>query len=121
MQKSVLIIDDEPQFVEIVEKRLSSLYKIFTAYDGRTGVRLALEHKPDLVIIDILMPGVDGYEVLAELKKHSNELRKTAFVMLTAVGQTQSINKVLEMGADDYFIKPFPLEELVRMVKKLLN
>jgi DNA-binding response OmpR family regulator len=116
--RKILLIDDEPEFVEMMQLRLeANNYKVTTAGDGEEGLKKALTLKPDLVLLDIMMPGVDGIEVLRTLRKHP-EMRMVPVIMLTARGETKSIFRAQDAGATEYVIKPCETAELLRLVKK---
>ncbi|MCC6176294.1 MAG: response regulator transcription factor [Chloroflexi bacterium] len=114
----VLVVDDEHNLVELVQGYLErESYVVLTAYDGPTALTLAQVERPDLVILDIMLPGLDGLEVCRRLRQFSD-----AYVlMLTA--RAEEIDKVvgLSVGADDYLTKPFSPRELVARVKAMLR
>jgi putative two-component system response regulator len=122
MKKTVLIIDDEPGLVSLLEEHLGRHYHILKAYDGETGIRLALDKKPDALICDIRMPNKDGIEVLRTLRKdHFEETRLMAIIMLTVVADTESIGQLMSMGATDYCIKPIHLDEMLQLLHRYLD
>jgi len=117
--KKVLIVEDDPGIrVGLKDEFESSGCTVFLAEDGGKGLSLAREKKPDLIILDLMLPSIDGYEVCRELR---NEGNRTPIIMLTA--KNQEIDKVLglELGADDYVTKPFSLRELMARVKAVLR
>ena len=120
-KKNILLIDDERDLVETVEMSLKSKgYEVVTAFDGEEGLKVALETKPDIVILDLMMPKMNGYQVCWELK--NNEVTKDLkVIMLTA--KTQESDKFwgYETGADDYITKPFEMAELVKKIAKFLG
>ncbi len=93
-------------------------YRVLSAPDGESGLRRALDEKPDLVLLDIMMPRLDGYAVCAELRRLSNPV---PILMLTAKGQVEDRVTGLDAGADDYLVKPFSTEELLARVRALLR
>ncbi len=117
-KKKILVVDDEPTTVRVVQEMLeANQYEVVTALSGEEGMYHALRDKPDLILLDILMPGIDGFEVLCRLK--GNEKTKDVpVVMLTAKGETSSIFKAKEYWASDYLIKPFVVEDLLSVVDK---
>jgi len=120
--KKILIVDDQKEVRELVEVTLSlEDYQIFQAKNGEEAVQLARLEKPDLIIMDVMMPGsIDGLEATRILK--SNQTTKNCHViMLTAKGQQDDRDKGLEVGADHYFIKPFSPLELIMKVEKVLG
>jgi len=117
--KKILIIEDEKDLVTGLKFNLEARdYKISTAYDGEAGYRKALEEKPDLVILDLMLPKLNGYEVCKRLKK---EVPNTLIIMLTAKSQEAEIVTGLELGADDYITKPFSVLELLARINNLLR
>src|SRR5216117_725855 len=93
-------------------------YRVLTAADGESGLRRALEEKPDLILLDIMMPKMDGYAVCTELRRLANPV---PILMLTAKGQVEDRVTGLDAGADDYLVKPFSTEELLARVRALLR
>lgn len=117
----VLIVDDEEHILELLRFNLSnSGYKVITANNGIDGLKLALEYKPNLVLLDLMLPGMDGFDVCKEIKRNK-DTQKTSIIMLTAKGE--ELDKVLglELGADDYMTKPFSIRELLARVKAVLR
>ena len=115
MAKRVLIVDDEKAIVDILEFNLQrDGYETLKAYDGPEGLRMAREENPDLVLLDIMLPGMDGFEVCRTLRAEGNDV---PIVMITA--REEETDKVfgLENGADDYVTKPFSMRELLARVK----
>lgn len=115
MKKILLIEDDQSLRDNIAEMLMLSSYTVVTASDGKSGVEAALKEKPDLVLCDVMMPGLDGYGVLHILNRHP-EANRIPFVFLTAKGQVEDLRKGLGMGADDYLVKPFHETELLDTV-----
>src|SRR5439155_4816523 len=104
----ILIIEDELPMRTVLKDCLASEgYRVLTAADGQSGLQRALAEKPDLVLLDIMMPHVDGYAVCAELRRLANRAR---ILMLTAKGQVEDRVTGLDAGADDYLVKPFSTE-----------
>jgi len=118
--KKILVVDDEVQLVEMIKIRLESNgYEVITAYNGEEGVEKAIAEQPGLILLDIMMPGMDGFETLRKLKKDA-KTTYMAIVMLTAKAETQSIMQAENLGSADYIIKPFDTEELLDLVKKYI-
>jgi len=119
MNKSkILVIDDEPSITNLVTAYLQSEgYEYHTASDGPSGLKAALSLKPDLVVLDIMLPGMDGIEVLTQLRRESD-----AYVILLTA-RTEEIDKIigLSIGADDYLTKPFSPRELMARIKAALR
>jgi len=117
-QPLILVADDDPDILSLVAFRLErSGYDVVTASDGEEALRLAVERTPDLAVLDVMMPKVDGWEALRRLRTESN----VPVIMLTA--RADDVDKVvgLELGADDYVTKPFNPRELVARVKAVLR
>lgn len=111
---SIVIVDDEPNIVQFLEIGLKNEgFEVFSANDGMSAVSLVKQHAPHLVILDIMMPGMDGFEVCKYLKS----LRHMAIIMLTAKEEIEDRIKGLMTGADDYMIKPFSFEELLARIQ----
>ena len=114
----ILVIDDEPTIVKLVEAYLKPEgYEVFTAADGESGLKAARAFKPDLVVLDVMLPGIDGLELLSRLRRES----QVYVILLTA--RTEETDKIvgLSVGADDYVTKPFSPRELVARVKAALR
>lgn len=117
--KKILIIEDEKAMVEGLKFNLETRdYKVIVAYDGEMGAQKALLENPDLVILDIMLPKLNGYEVCKKLKK---EIPGLPILMLTAKSQEDEIVTGLELGADDYVTKPFSVLELIARVKAVIR
>ena len=115
----ILIIEDELPMRRGLEDCLAAEgYRIISAADGDAGLRRALEEQPDLVLLDIMMPKLDGFAVAAELRRLG---RAMPILMLTAKGQVEDRVTGLDAGADDYLVKPFSIEELLARVRALLR
>jgi two-component system, OmpR family, alkaline phosphatase synthesis response regulator PhoP len=114
----ILVIDDEPSIINLVTAYLKPEgYEVYTATDGNAGLKSALAFKPDLIILDLMLPGMDGIELLTRLRRESD----VYVIMLTA--RTEETDKIvgLSVGADDYVTKPFSPRELVARVKAALR
>lgn len=115
---SVLVVDDEAMVREVVASYLErDGFKVQEAADGPTALRLALESRPDLVVLDVMLPAIDGLEVLTEIRKRYD----VPVILLTA--RTEEVDRVLglELGADDYVVKPFSPRELAARVRSVLR
>jgi two-component system alkaline phosphatase synthesis response regulator PhoP len=118
MPAKILIIDDEPSIVNLVSAYLlPEGYEVFTASDGLQGIKAAKAYKPDLILLDIMLPGLDGIELLSRLRRESD----VYVILLTA--RTEETDKIvgLSVGADDYVTKPFSPRELVARIKSALR
>lgn len=118
MASKVLVVDDEKNIVNIIAYNLNKAgYEVVKAYDGKSGYEKTISEKPDLILLDVMMPVMDGYQVCREIRKTMN----TPIIMLTA--RAEEADKVLglEIGADDYVTKPFGVRELMARVKANLR
>ncbi|HEX5222305.1 MAG TPA: response regulator transcription factor [Verrucomicrobiae bacterium] len=115
----ILIIEDEtPMRTALADVLEGEGYRPLAAADGETGLRKAVDEKPDLILLDIMMPRLDGFAVCAELRRLGNLV---PVLMLTAKGQVEDRVSGLDVGADDYLVKPFSTEELLARVRALLR
>src|SRR5574341_1132070 len=106
----ILVVDDEPKIVEICRDYLTAAgFSVITASDGSQGLALARKERPDLIVLDLMMPGMDGLDVCRELRRESG----APIIMLTARVEESDKLVGLELGADDYITKPFSPRELV--------
>jgi len=111
----VLVVEDNPGFASFLQKGLSREgYAVTTAFDGQRGVQLALKDNFDLVILDIMLPGMDGQRVLEDLRKNKPAL---PVIMVTAKKDLESKIGSFDLGADDYLVKPFAFDELVARIR----
>ena len=121
MTRKILIADDEPNIVTALEFLLQrNGYEVLIARNGNAALKLVEEHKPDLVLLDVMMPVKSGYEVCQRMREHA-EWRHIKIVMLTAKGREVEMNKGLSLGADLYITKPFSTQELVAKINELLG
>ncbi|CAN5437001.1 response regulator [soil metagenome] len=121
MKKRILLIEDNTEIRENTAEILElSNFEVVTAENGKVGVEKALEHKPDLIVCDIMMPVLDGYGVLHLVSKHA-ELAGIPFIFLTAKSERSDFRKGMEMGADDYITKPFTDIELLTAIDSRLK
>ena len=119
--KSILLIEDNQEIRENTAEILElANYKVYVAENGKRGIELALQHKPDLIICDIMMPELDGYGVLHALHKNDS-VKNTPFIFLTAKTERSDFRKGMELGADDYVTKPFDGTELLTAVDSRLK
>ncbi|HEY8019131.1 MAG TPA: response regulator transcription factor [Actinomycetota bacterium] len=117
-EQTILVVDDEEAIAEAVRARLESEgYQVVVAYDGPQAIQLHAEHRPDLVVLDLMLPGMDGLEICQAIQRNG----WTPVLMLTA--RTEEADKVagFAVGADDYLTKPFSLRELAARVKAILR
>ncbi|MDR2650499.1 MAG: response regulator transcription factor [Clostridiales bacterium] len=119
MNSKILVVDDEKSIVDIISYNLKKEgYEVITAYDGQQGLKIAMAEAPDLILLDIMMPKLDGFEVCRRIR---DKKLQTPVIMLTA--RAEEVDKVLgfELGADDYVTKPFGVRELMARVKANLR
>lgn len=118
MNELILIIEDNEAIVKLLQRGLVyEGYKVDVALDGEAGLKMAKEHHPDLIVLDLMLPGIDGIAVCKELRSDS----ALPILILTAKDATQDRVLGLDAGADDYMVKPFELEELLARVRALLR
>ena len=121
MTHRILVVDDEPDITALVAYHLAKTgYRVSTATNGADALRSAREERPDIVVLDLMLPGLSGYEVLAELRKR-DETRDVGVILLTARREEADRIKGLSLGADDYLTKPFSPHELALRVAALLR
>tara|TARA_Y100000746_G_C15462975_1_gene432393 strand:- start:1410 stop:2108 length:699 start_codon:yes stop_codon:yes gene_type:complete len=119
--KKILIIEDDKDIRDLISFNLSKNgYKTILSKDGEKGIEKAKNEKPDLVLLDLMLPGIHGLDVCKILKTDSS-LNKLSIIMLTALGQEEDIIKGLEAGADDYITKPFSFKILFARIKSVLR
>jgi DNA-binding response OmpR family regulator len=115
----ILIIEDElPMRTALQDCLEGEGYRVIAAADGEAGLKRALEEKPDIILLDVMMPRLDGYAVAAELRRVGNAV---PILMLTAKGQVEDRVAGLDSGADDYLVKPFSTEELLARIRAMLR
>lgn len=115
----ILLVDDEPHILQFLEMGLTSEgYEVKTALDGLTAINAAKKFEPHIAILDVMMPGMDGFEVCRMIKKSGAQ---TSIIMLTAKDEVEDRVKGLTIGADDYVIKPFSFEELLARIQARLR
>ncbi len=118
----VLIVDDERMLVETIEYNLRKAgFETITAFDGESALALAREHQPQLVILDLMLPKISGWEVCRALRLDPDYRLSAPILMLTARGEESDKVIGLELGADDYMVKPFGMRELLARVRALLR
>src|SRR3954462_1494059 len=118
MERLLIVEDELPMRTALADVLTAQGYRVITASDGEAGLRRAIEEKPDLVLLDIMMPRLDGYAVCSELRRLSHAV---PILMLTAKGMVEDRVTGLDAGADDYLVKPFSTEELLARVRALLR
>ena len=118
MSRLLVIEDETPMRTALKDVLEAEGYRVITAADGDVGLRRAVDDKPDLILLDVMMPKLDGFAVSAELRRLANPV---PILMLTAKGQIEDRVAGLDAGADDYLVKPFSTEELLARVRALLR
>ena len=118
MNTTILVVDDEPSIVDVLTYNLEKAhYRVLVARDGEEALALARREQPDLIILDLMLPGVDGLEVCRTLRREGD----VPIIMLTALDEEVDRVVGLELGADDYVVKPFSVRELMARVKSVLR
>lgn len=121
MKRKILVVDDEVAIVRVLKDRLEiEGYEVLTAYDGSQGIEVAKRELPDLIIMDITMPNMDGLTA-AQMLREQPETSKIPIIMLTARGQESDERAGYQAGAVQYFTKPFSIRQLVREIKNILE
>src|SRR5215470_11327582 len=118
MSRILVIEDERPMRTALQDCLEAEGYRVLTAADGESGLQRVLGEKPDLILLDVMMPKLDGFALCAELRRLSNPV---PVLMLTAKGQVQDRVSGLDAGADDYLVKPFSTDELLCRVRALLR
>ncbi|HEY61143.1 MAG TPA: response regulator transcription factor [Anaerolineae bacterium] len=118
MNTTILVVDDEPRYVRLMEANLMSEgYQVLKAYNGLTAVEIVNAKKPDLVLLDVMMPQVNGFDACERIREFSN----VPIIMVTAKGEERDRVRGLDVGADDYIVKPFSATELLARVRAVLR
>jgi len=122
MAKKILVVEDDKFLRELISQKLASEgYDVIEAVDGDKGIEKIKNEKPDMVLLDLIIPGIDGFEVLAKMKADP-ETANTAVIILSNLGQKDDIEKGLEMGANDYLIKAhFTPGEIIEKIQQVLK
>jgi DNA-binding response OmpR family regulator len=121
LKKEILIVDDEPNAVVPIQFLMEQQgYRVMIAERGEDALDLIYQYKPDLVLLDIMLPGIDGYEV-CEIVRLNSEYRNIKIIFLTALGREEQIARGLILGADAYITKPYSNAELVAKIKEILQ
>lgn len=119
--QSVFIVEDEITISKLIKIKIEKLYDEVEVFsNGLEGFKAIKEHKPDLVILDVMLPGMQGFDILEEIK-NTPSLATIKVLMLTAKTREEDLERGFELKADEYMSKPFKMNELILRVKKLLN
>jgi two-component system alkaline phosphatase synthesis response regulator PhoP len=120
-EEKILVIDDEEHILELIKFNLENNgYKVLTAANGIDAIKIAKAEEPQLILLDLMLPGMDGYDVCKEIRR-DNSISMTPIIMITAKGEEFDKILGLELGADDYITKPFSIRELMARVKAVLR
>jgi len=122
MAKTILIIEDDKFLRELISRKLTGEgFDVLEAVDGEDGIKKIKEGKPDLVLLDLILPGIDGFEVLAKLRDDA-EISSIPVIILSNLGQREEVEKGLKLGAIDYLIKAhFTPGEIIEKIKNILK
>ena len=117
----ILVVDDDPNIMRTIRDRLEKNgYDVITASNGRDGLEMALDEKPDVVLLDIIMPIMDGHEMLEALRRQPFG-EEPSVIMFTARSQAQDVSRANASGIDDYVVKPFDLGELLERIETVVE
>jgi len=121
MDAKILIVDDNPDLIALLKVRLKTFgYEVVTADNGHKCLEKAREENPDLILLDILMPSMDGFQALKELKEDA-KTKSIPIIMLTAKDQLSDVAKANDLGAADFIVKPFDYRVLLEKIKKVVK
>lgn len=120
-KNKILVIDDESEIIDMLTVVLKARnYTVISALDGQRGIERVKKDRPDLILLDILMPGTDGYSVCTKLKT-DKETKNIPVIILSGMDEREAIIKCHNLGADDYIVKPFNLTTLLTKIRKFTN
>ncbi len=122
MAKKILIVEDDKFLRDLISQKLTKEgFEVDEAIDGEEGVKMIKEVKPDLILLDLILPGIDGFEVLVKMKKNSS-ISSTPVIILSNLGQKEDVEKGLKLGAVDYLIKAhFTPGEIIDKIRAVLK
>lgn len=121
MSDQILIVEDEPNIVLPLQFSLEQKgYAVTVANSGEEALALFPDYKPDLILLDIMLPGIDGYEVCQKIRENS-EMNSVKIVYLSAMGRDIDVSKGIALSADDYIIKPFSISDVLARIRELLD
>jgi DNA-binding response OmpR family regulator len=122
MEKNILIIEDDSFLRDLISKKLSSAgFSVSEANDGESGLKKVKEEKPDLILLDLLLPSTDGFEVLSKVKADT-DTSSIPIIVLSNLGQKEDVDRAMGLGANDYLIKAqFTPEEIIIKVREIFN
>lgn len=120
-KNKILIVDDEPNIVMTLEYAFKKQdFEVFIARDGSEALEILKDKTPNIILLDVMMPKVDGYKTL-EIIKQNEELKETKVVFLTAKSKAKDVEKGMSLGADKYLTKPFSIKKVVNEIKELIE
>ncbi|MFH1395280.1 MAG: response regulator [Candidatus Omnitrophota bacterium] len=120
-KNKILVVDDNPDLIETLKVRLKAFgYAVVTALDGVECLEKSRQESPDLILLDILMPNMDGFKALEELKNNA-KTRNIPVIMLTAKSQLSDVTRATNLGIEDYIVKPFDYRVMIEKIKKVLE
>jgi len=120
-EKKILIVDDEPNIVMTLEFAFKKKnFEVFIARDGTEAIEITKREKPSVILLDIMMPQMDGYETLQKIREDPS-LKKTKIVFLTAKNKTADVKKGMNLGADKYLTKPFSVKKIIAEIEEILT
>ena len=121
-KKKILIIDDEEDITHFLKINLQmrKKYKVYTANNGEDGIKKAISKKPDLILLDLMMPGINGFDVLTKLKENLSTI-SIPVIMMTAYEKSDTQEKASGLYSADYFTKPFEIEKLIAGIDEILS
>lgn len=120
MKRTVLVIDDDKMILDMIQGVLADKFDVSAVNDGQKAFRVLERVRPDIILLDLKMPGMDGYDVISRLKVNQ-EYKNIPVIFLTAVTDEYSETKCFEAGAEDYICKPFTANALTARIKRVLN
>ncbi len=119
--EKLLLVEDDVMLVEMMKMNLEARgYQIITAENGKDGAFKAITEKPDLILADLMMPELDGFEMIKLIRSNS-DLKDTPIICVTALGREEDIQKAKDAGATDYIVKPYTADDLVKSIKSHLK
>lgn len=117
----VLVIEDSREIMEnIIEILTLREFDVLYALDGKSGIEIAINNKPDIILCDILMPEMNGYDVLKSVKQYP-ELSSTPFILMSSQSDSRNLLRALDLGADAYIVKPFDVEDFLYQIESMLS
>lgn len=119
-KKTLLIVDDEEHIAEIIKVNIEDKFNVECCYDGLEGLKFALENKPDIIILDVMLPGIDGFQICTKLRM-DERTKNIPIIMLTVKKEESDKVMGLKLGADDYISKPFSINELMARIEAVFR